>query len=115
MARRAPGGWWRRTIRRGSIGLLAADRGEGAEPGLAGVDDLGADARQRGRPLGEAGGGDDVRRRVDELAGGVDPAGDEHGAFGHGREVVAGAADHEALDAARRPHRCASAGRRSHR
>ena len=49
-----------------------------------------------------AAGGDHVRRRVDELAGGVGPARDERRAFSHGCEVVAGAADHEALDAARR-------------
>ena len=58
--------------------------------------------RQRRCPLREPGGGDHVRRRVDELAGDVDPARDERGAVGHGRELLAAPADHEALDAARR-------------
>ena len=49
----------------------------------------------------EAGRGDDVGRRVDELTRGVRTAGDERRALGHRPERVA-AADHEALDAARK-------------
>ena len=56
---------------------------------------------QRPRALGEPAGGDHVGRRVDELAGGIGPARDERGALGHGRELLADPADHEALDAAR--------------
>ena len=80
----------------------AADGGQRAEPGLAGVDDLGAEPRKRCGAFRQAGRGDDVRRRVDQLAGDVGPAADEGRAVRNESEVVAGAADHEPLDAARK-------------
>jgi hypothetical protein len=82
-------------------GAAPADRGERAESGLDGVDGLGGNTRKRGRSLCEPGGRDHVRRRVDELAGDVDPARDERRALGYGRQLLAAPADHEALDAAR--------------
>ena len=81
----------------------SADGGERAEPGLGRVDDLGAEPRDRRRPLCEPGGGDHVRGRVDELAGGVGPAA-RRAPRGRRRAPRSSshAADHEALDAARR-------------
>ena len=58
----------------------------------------GTAAARSARPAGEI----DVRGRVDELAGHVGPAADERRALRPRAELVAGAADHEALDAARR-------------
>ena len=97
------------------MGLLPPTAASAPSPASRGVDRLGADARHRRRPLGEPGGRDHVRRCVDELAGGVGPARDERGAVGHGRELARRAADHEALDAARRLAAPPAAGRRSRR
>ena len=92
------------TISSGSIGLLPPTAASAPSPASAGVDDLGAEPRERRRALREAGRGDDVRRARRRARGRRWSSGAiERGAVGHGREVVAAAADHEALDAARRP------------
>ena len=56
-----------------------ADGGERREAGGGGVEHVDAQAGDRGGAIGEARGRDDVRRRVDELAGDVRPARDELG------------------------------------
>ena len=57
-----------------------AHGGERREAGRDGIEDLDAQAGERGRALGEARGRDDVRRPVDELARDVRPARDQLGA-----------------------------------
>src|SRR3954467_4786098 len=82
-------------------GARAADGGERGEAGSGRVDDLDAQAGHRGRALRQARRSDDVRRRVDELAGDVRPARDDLGAVRGPGDVVARLADDEALDRGR--------------
>ena len=90
------------TISTGSIGLLPPTAASAPSPAclasMTSVRSRGSAAARSARP----GRGDHVRRRVDQLARRVGPAADERGAVRNGREVVAAAADHEALDAARK-------------
>ena len=85
----------------GPSGAARANGGQRAEPRLGWVDRLDPEPGNGRRSLCEPGGGDHVRWRVDKLARGVRPARNERCSVGHRREVVASAADHEALDAAR--------------
>ena len=85
----APGGSCRSTISSGAAGLLPPTAASAPSPASVGSMISVRSPRHRRGPLGEAGRGDDVRGRVDELAGGVGPAADERGAVGHGRELVA--------------------------
>ena len=89
-------------------------RGRRARPRTASMTST-VTPRERRCALGEPAGGDHVRRRVDELAGDVGPARDERGALGHGRELLAGAADRRSARRRAGAHRCASGARRSRR
>src|SRR3954453_469187 len=82
----------------GRRGARAADGGERGEARIGRVEDLDAQARPRGRSLGELRRPDHVRRRVDELARDVRPARDDLGPARGRVELLDDPADDEALD-----------------